>query len=128
MSLQFKTIQKSIIHLNDWLDDIREIYDFEQDEHTFILLRATLKALRDHLTQEEVISLGNILPAIMRGFYYEGWKPEEVKNENFTRTVIGYLGGTKEIDLEMTLPETMKIIYARIQESNLHVQRINIQV
>lgn len=126
MSSQFKTIQKSFIQLNDWLQDVRVIYDFEQDEHAFILLRATLKGLRDHLTQEEVITLGNILPAILRGFYYEGWKPQEIKNENLTRTVFSYLGGTKEIDLEMTLPETLKIIYARIQESNLKVQRIEV--
>ena len=126
MSSQFKTIQKSFIQLNDWLEEVRVIYDFEQDEHAFILLRATLKGLRDHLKQDEVISLGNILPAILRGFYYEGWRPDEIKNENLNRTVLSYLGGIKEIDLEMTLPETLKIIYTRIQESNLKVQRIEI--
>lgn len=126
MSSHFKTIQKSFIQLNDWLDEVRAIYDFEQDEHAFILLRAALKGLRDHLTQDEVISLGNILPAILRGFYYEGWKPEEIKNETFTRTVVSHLGGVKEIDLEMTLPDTLKIIYGRIHESNLKVQRIEV--
>lgn len=126
MSSQFKTIQKSFIQLNDWLEEMREIYDFEQEEHAFILLRATLKALRDRLSTEEVISLGNILPAILRGFYYEGWKPEENKSETFTRSVVSYLGGIKEIDLEMTIPETLKIVYGRLNQSNQAIQQIEV--
>jgi uncharacterized protein (DUF2267 family) len=126
MSSQFKTIQKSFIQLNDWLEEMREIYDFEQEEHAFLLLRATLKALRDRLSTEEVISLGNILPAILRGFYYEGWKPEENKSETFTRSVISHLGGIREIDLEMTIPETLKIIYGRLNQSNQAIQQIEV--
>jgi uncharacterized protein (DUF2267 family) len=126
MSSQFKTIQKSFIQLNDWLEEMREIYDFEQEEHAFLLLRATLKALRDRLSTEEVISLGNILPAILRGFYYEGWKPEGNKSETFTRSVISHLGGIREIDLEMTIPETLKIIYGRLNQSNQAIQQIEV--
>jgi hypothetical protein len=38
-------------------------------------LRATLHALRDRLTVEEVAQLGAQLPMLIRGFYYEGWDP-----------------------------------------------------
>jgi uncharacterized protein (DUF2267 family) len=38
-------------------------------------LKATLHALRDRLTVEEVAQLGAQLPMLIRGFYYEGWDP-----------------------------------------------------
>jgi uncharacterized protein (DUF2267 family) len=38
-------------------------------------LCATLQALRDRMTVEEVAQLGAQLPMLVRGFYYEGWDP-----------------------------------------------------
>jgi uncharacterized protein (DUF2267 family) len=38
-------------------------------------LRATLHALRDRLTVEEAVHLGAQLPLLVRGVYYDGWRP-----------------------------------------------------
>jgi uncharacterized protein (DUF2267 family) len=34
-----------------------------------------LHAVRDHLPVEAVVALGAQLPTLVRGFYYEGWRP-----------------------------------------------------
>ena len=39
------------------------------------LLRATLTALRDMLGHEEAAHLAAQLPLLLRGMYYEGWRP-----------------------------------------------------
>jgi uncharacterized protein (DUF2267 family) len=66
-----RTIQKT----NIWLKDLMETLDSEDRQEAYVALRATLHALRDRLTVEEVAHLAAQLPMLIRGFYYEGWDP-----------------------------------------------------
>lgn len=58
-----------------WLDEIAGRLALPPDERPRSLhaLRAGLHAIRDRLPAAEVIALGAQLPALIRGFYYEGW-------------------------------------------------------
>src|SRR5262245_18543638 len=66
-----RTLQKT----NGWLHDLMQILDWTDRHKAYVALRATLHALRDRLTVEEVAQLGAQLPMLIRGFYYEGWNP-----------------------------------------------------
>src|SRR3984893_1606909 len=66
-----RTLHKTNAGLNDLMGMMGS-----QDRHkAYIVLKATLHALRDRLTIEEVAQLGAQLPMLIRGFYYEGWDP-----------------------------------------------------
>lgn len=65
------TLQKT----NGWLQDLMQALNWTDRHMAYSALRATLHALRDHLTVEEVAQLGAQLPMLIRGFYYEGWDP-----------------------------------------------------
>jgi uncharacterized protein (DUF2267 family) len=65
------TIQKTHI----WLKDLMGILDSTDRHKAYLVLRATLHALRDRLTIEETAQLAAQLPMLIRGFYYEGWDP-----------------------------------------------------
>jgi uncharacterized protein (DUF2267 family) len=65
------TVQKT----NYWLNDLAQILRWPEKHKVYLALRATLHALRDRLTVEEVAHLGAQLPMLVRGFYYEGWDP-----------------------------------------------------
>lgn len=67
------TLQKT----NQWINEINEILGWSDKQKGYLALRCTLQALRDRLPFETVVNFGAQLPMLIRGFYYEGWKPGE---------------------------------------------------
>jgi uncharacterized protein (DUF2267 family) len=65
------TVQKT----NTWLKELMQIMEWQDRHRAYTALRATLHALRDRLTVDEVAQLGAQLPMLIRGMYYEGWDP-----------------------------------------------------
>jgi uncharacterized protein (DUF2267 family) len=65
------TLQKT----NIWLNHLMRVLPTDDRHAAYRALRATLQALRDRITVEEVAQLGAQLPMLIRGFYYEGWDP-----------------------------------------------------
>ena len=59
----------------EWLADLMGLLSVDDRHMVYQALRATLHALRDRMTVEEVAQLGAQLPMLVRGFYYEGWDP-----------------------------------------------------
>jgi uncharacterized protein (DUF2267 family) len=65
------TVQKTNHFINEVMGELGW-----QDKHkAYLALKATLHALRDRLTIDEVAHFGAQLTMLSRGFYYEGWRP-----------------------------------------------------
>jgi uncharacterized protein (DUF2267 family) len=58
-----------------WIDDIMHRLGWHDRERVYLVLLATLHALRDSLPQDEAIYVGAQLPPLLRGLYYDGWHP-----------------------------------------------------
>ena len=65
------TIQKT----NGWLVDLMKEMGIDNRHAAYQTLRAVLHALRDRLTIEEVADFAAGMPMLVRGFFYEGWRP-----------------------------------------------------
>jgi uncharacterized protein (DUF2267 family) len=90
---------------NVWLKELMELLDWQDKNKSYLALRATLHALRDRLTVEEVAQLAAQLPMLVRGFYYEGWDPtgkpqKDRHGEEFLAHLERYFPDDKTLDAE----------------------------
>ena len=74
MSTGLAVFDTTVQHTNLWLKDIMQELGIER-HHAYKVLSATLHAVRDRIGPENAVHLGAQLPMLMRGFYYEGWRP-----------------------------------------------------
>lgn len=66
-----RTIQET----QKWLNELQEDLSWSDPHEVYLGFRATLHVLRDRLVPNEAIHLGAQLPMLIRGFYYDGYKP-----------------------------------------------------
>lgn len=93
-----ETLQKT----QSWLDELRDELDWDHPAGLVAALRASLHALRDRLTPAEAAQLAAQLPLLVRGLYFEGWRPAaepwKVRHsEEFLRRVEHELRGYAEL-------------------------------
>ena len=76
MSMTGMTVFDDTIHTtNVWLKDLMERLHYEERGDAYRALRETLHALRDRLPVNAAVAFAAQLPMLVRGFYYEGWRP-----------------------------------------------------
>ena len=89
-------------------------------------LRAVLHTIRDRLTIEEVADLGAQLPMLVRGIYYEGWKPghhpikKSRKREEFLAPIGDAFRDHPEVSPEGVLWAVFKVMERHITAGEIN--------
>jgi uncharacterized protein (DUF2267 family) len=73
-----RTVQQT----EEWLAELVGSAQIEGKQQAYAALRAVLHHLRDRLTVEEAAHLGAQLPTLVRGVYYEHFKPADMPNKD----------------------------------------------
>jgi uncharacterized protein (DUF2267 family) len=109
---------------NSWLKELMGMLGSEDRHRAYLALRATLHALRDRLTVEEVAQLGAQLPMLIRGFYYEGWdptgKPLRIRDkEQFLARIRQQFRGDESVDPELVARKVFTLLANRVTEGEI---------
>lgn len=73
-STGLEIFDRTIQETNGWLKSLMGHLGTDNRHVAYVVLKATLHALRDHLGPRDAQRLGEQLPMLMRGFYYEDWR------------------------------------------------------
>lgn len=121
-----RQIQQTIQKTQEWLLDLASRSPFQDQEQAYSILRAVLHALRDRLTVEEVAHLGSQLPMLLRGAYFEGWRPALAPNDfhtvdEFMQHVRSCLGPGEDIspDLRKATLTAIDFLSDRVDDGEL---------
>ncbi|MBI3864232.1 MAG: DUF2267 domain-containing protein [Planctomycetia bacterium] len=107
---------------NIWLDEIMEELNWNDRHRAYHALRAVLHTLRDHLAVDEVAQLSAQLPLLVRGAFFEGWRPAHKSiRERTEDQFVSHVSESFALDLSGTHPR--QITRAVLAVLERHVSR-----
>lgn len=119
-----ETIEKT----GHWLEELMQELGDAQPRRAYSVLRAVLHVLRDRLTAAEAVNLGAQLPTLVRGFYYDGWRPVDRPakfhhKEDFLGRVTQLYPALEDADCEKAVRAVFSLLSGHITGGELrHVR------
>lgn len=80
-ALFHESVEKS----NDWLRELSARLKWDDPRQVYRALRVTLHLLRDRLPVNEAVHLAGEFPLVLKGLYFENWRPAKVPNKDLDR-------------------------------------------
>lgn len=125
------SLENTLVKTNVWLDEIAG--ELGQDrQYAYRALRAVLHALRDRLPVAEAADLAAQLPMLVRGLYYEGWKPSDTPRtderdlQSFLRHIAGELEPILGEDPERVVRTIFGTLEKHCTEGQISHVRVNL--
>lgn len=115
-----RTVQETHVWLKALLEEIGGT-----DQHrAYIVLRATLHALRDRLEPTGAAQLAAQLPMLLRGLFYEGWRPadtptRERHKDAFLQHVQRELPAGMKLDVEQAVRGVFAVMARKIDRGEV---------
>ncbi|NLW87947.1 MAG: DUF2267 domain-containing protein [Planctomycetes bacterium] len=115
---------------HDWLKEINAQLHWEDYHKSWQALRAVMHTLRDRLPMEEAVDLGAQIPLLVRGLYYEGWRPFDTPMkirhlEDFLQIVEQEYGPDPNVDPMRITEAVMSVLNSKITPGEIDDIRSN---
>jgi len=70
-----ESIDHTVQLTHAWINELDKLVGWDHKARSYRLLKTVIQALRDWLPVNDAVHLGAQLPALLRGVYYEHWRP-----------------------------------------------------
>ncbi len=109
--------QKSFTHAAEqaqqWVNELAKELDWSEQNASH-LLKAVLHAVRDWLSLEEMADLSSQLPMLVRGMFFEGWRPDgptgKRKKRDFIIHVRRGFGHEPDFDYDRSIAAVFQLL------------------
>jgi uncharacterized protein (DUF2267 family) len=106
-----------------WLKEIAQELSMDR-QGAYQVLRAVLHCLRDRLTINEAADLGDQLPMLIRGIYYEAWhpagKPHKIRSrDEFLTGITTRIAMKQSIDAENAARAVFRTLDNRVSPGEI---------
>ena len=105
-------LERTVQLTHIWINDLDRRLEWNDKARSYRLLKAVLHSLRDSLNVKEVADLGAQLPALLRGAYYEQWKPASGERRSGKGNVDEFLAQVQLSFIKDPLPNPAGAIMA----------------
>ncbi len=113
------------VHLtNEWLNELSKKIMVDNSQEVYLLFRAFLHAMRERLTIEESAHFSAQLPLLIKGIYFDGWKPSAIPlkiktQEEFFALVEEKYSGEEEYKFEEITPFIISFLYEKVSRGEI---------
>ena len=125
MSAQgLQVIDHTVQLTHEWINELVERLDWSSPRDALRLMRVTLTTVRDHLNHDEVAQFAAQLPLLIRGMFYEGWRPadtpiRERDRAGFVLKIEALVGDVTEYRGPEDISTVFRLINARISKGEV---------
>ena len=118
-----EVFDETVQQTNIWLKEVMEELGPDR-KRAYRATRAVLHALRDRLVVDEAAHLGVQLPMLLRGIYYEGWKPSAVptgerRKEAFFQKVPDELQDIRPINVQTATEAVFRTLSKHVTQGEI---------
>lgn len=127
---EVKSFETTLQTTHVWLDEIMRDLGWDDRHRAYHALRAVLHTLRNRLPVDEVAHVAAQLPMLVRGFFYEGWRPgagvvKERRREQFVAHVSEAFALDLDADPEQICRSVLKVLGRHVDAGALsHLRQV----
>lgn len=117
---------RSAEQAQQWVNELSRDLGWNEP-NAYRLLKSVLHTVRDWLSPEEMADLSAQLPTLIRGIYFEGWKPDtptwERTKHDFVISVRNGFGYEPDVDIDQAITAVFKVLDHHISHGEIvHVR------